>query len=63
MTSNGDKDQEGDLTTILSHAIEDLWSQAGRIGPDLTTGREIAMTALAGGIVDDHKYIVGTFSV
>lgn len=58
MTSNGNEGKGGDPTTFLSRAIEDLWSQAGRVGSDLTTARDVAMTALAGGIVDDHKYII-----
>ena len=58
MGSNSNKVEEGDLTSFLSRAVEDLWSQAGRIGPDVTAVRDVAMTAFAGGIIDDHKYIV-----
>jgi hypothetical protein len=58
MTSSSSKAEQGDLTSFLSRAVEDLWSQAGRVGPDITIARNIAMTTFAGGIVDDRKYIV-----
>jgi len=53
------KTGDGDLTALLGRAIEDLWSQAGRIGTDIKTAQEVTMAALAGGIVDDRKYVVG----
>ena len=49
---------DGDLTALLGRAIEDLWSQAGRIGTDIKTAQEVTMAALNGGIVDDRKYVV-----
>jgi hypothetical protein len=58
MSSNSKQNEEGDLSSLLSRAIEDIWSQAGRIGADITTVGDVAMTALAGGIVDDQKYVV-----
>jgi len=58
MTSNGTKDEQGDVTSFLTRAVGDLVSQAGRIAPDVQALRDIAMTAFSGGIVDDHKYIV-----
>lgn len=61
--SSNNKSEEGDLASLLSRAVEDLWSQAGRIGPDIKAVQGVAMTALAGGIVDDHKYIVGDIRV
>ena len=57
MGSNS-KAEEGDLTSLMTRAVEDIWSQAGRIGSDIKAVQDVAMTALAGGIVDDHKYIV-----
>ena len=62
MTSNSKTDME-ELTSLLSRTVEDLWSQAGRIGSDVKAAQDVAMTALAGGIVDDHKHIVGNIRV
>jgi hypothetical protein len=50
--------QNGDLMSTLRRAVEDIWSQAGRVGSDIKAVQDIAMTFLAGGIVDDHKYVV-----
>jgi hypothetical protein len=58
MTSSSSKAEKDDLASLLSRAVEDVWSQAGRVGPDVTTARNIAMTTFAGGVVDDRKYIV-----
>lgn len=58
MTSSGTTDEQGDLTHFLTRAAEDLFSQAGRIAPDVGAVREFVMTAFTGGIIDDQKYIV-----
>ncbi|KAG0652625.1 9,12-octadecadienoate 8-hydroperoxide 8R-isomerase [Hyphodiscus hymeniophilus] len=57
MSSHTRTDAE-ELESLLSRVVEDLWSQAGRVGPDIKAVQDVAMTALAGGIVDDRKYIV-----
>lgn len=58
MTSSSSKPQQNGLASFLSRAAEDLWSQADRVGPDVTTASNSVMTTLAGGIADDHKYLV-----
>jgi hypothetical protein len=57
MASNSKSDEEL-LTSIMSRAVKDLWSQANRVGSDIKAVQDVAMTSLAGGIVDDRKYIV-----
>jgi hypothetical protein len=52
------KDDHSDLTSLFTRALADLFSQAGRIAPDHKLVQDVAMTAFAGGIVDDRKYIV-----
>jgi hypothetical protein len=61
--SSGTTDEQGDLTPFLTRAAEDLFSQAGRIAPDAGAVRGLVMTAFAGGIVDDHKYIVSLSNI
>lgn len=63
VTSNSNKVKKDELSSFLTRAVEDLWSQAGRIGPDITAVRDIAMTIFAGGIIDGHKYIVSNQSL
>jgi hypothetical protein len=43
---------------LLIKALEDVWSQTGRIATDVTTVRDITMTASNGGLVDKRKYVV-----
>jgi hypothetical protein len=63
MTSSSTTDEQGDLAPFLSRAVEDLFSQAGRIAPDVRAVRDIVMTTFTGGIIDDHKYIVSLNSI
>jgi hypothetical protein len=63
MTSSGTTDEQGDLTPFLTRAVEDLFSQAGRIAPDVGAVRDLVMTAFTGGIIDDHKYIVSLSNI
>lgn len=52
------KDDHSDLISLVTRALADLFSQAGRIAPDIRVLQDVAMTTFAGGIVDDRKYIV-----
>jgi hypothetical protein len=61
--SSGTTDEQSDLTPFLTRAAEDLFSQAGRIVPDVGAVRDIVMTAFTGGIIDDHKYIVSLSNI
>jgi hypothetical protein len=51
------KDDHSDLTSLVTRALADLFSQAGRIAPNHRLLQN-AMTAFASGIVDDRKYVV-----
>jgi hypothetical protein len=46
------------LLRLLSETRQDIVSQAGRILPDLHVLEGIGSTILAGGIIDDRKYLV-----
>ncbi|PNP73611.1 hypothetical protein FNYG_13052 [Fusarium nygamai] len=52
------RDVQTNLADLLNEVRRDILSQAGRIGPDLRILHGAAETALAGGIVDDRKYLV-----
>ena len=47
------------LASVLGGTMADIYSQAGRIGPDLQVLKEGAETLASGGIVDDRTYTVG----
>jgi hypothetical protein len=53
-------DRSSNLTRIVSEAYHDLNSQSRRILPNLELLQELSQTFLAGGIIDDRKYLVGT---
>lgn len=46
------------LIGLLDEARQDIVSQAGRVGPDFETLEGLSSTVLAGGIIDDRKYLV-----
>ncbi|GFG11879.1 psi-producing oxygenase A [Aspergillus lentulus] len=50
--------QNGKQRMYLSDAAQDLFSQAGRIIPDLRTIQELGQTTFNGGLVDDRKYLI-----
>ncbi|KAK2923217.1 hem peroxidase, animal-type [Fusarium oxysporum f. sp. vasinfectum] len=49
---------QSNLVDLLNKVRRDFLSQAGRIGPDLRILHGATEAALAGGIVDDRKYLV-----
>ncbi|KAM0280201.1 hypothetical protein ACHAQH_004158 [Verticillium albo-atrum] len=49
---------ESRLFTLLNNARRDLQSQNGRFLPNLNLALETLETALAGGLIDDRKYLV-----
>lgn len=51
-------DRSSNLKRIVSEAYKDLNSQSRRILPDLGLLQELFQTFLAGGIIDDRKYLV-----
>ena len=54
--------EQSNLSRVLSKARQDLASQSRRIVPDLAILQGIYKTFLAGGIVDDRKYLVRSLS-
>ncbi|EXL67218.1 oxidoreductase [Fusarium oxysporum f. sp. conglutinans race 2 54008] len=52
------RDVQTNLADLLNEVRRDILSQAGRIGPDLRILHGATEAALAGGIVDDRKYLV-----
>jgi hypothetical protein len=52
-------DRSSNLTRIVGGAYQDLNSQSRRILPNLELLQELSQTFLAGGVIDDRKYIVG----
>lgn len=52
-------DRSSNLSRIVSEAYQDLNSQSRRILPNLGLLQELSQTFLAGGIIDDRKYLVG----
>lgn len=50
--------EQSNITKILSKARQDLISQSHRILPDLAILQGLYQTSLAGGIIDDRKYLV-----
>lgn len=46
------------LIRLLDEVREDILSQVGRVGPDFETFEGLSLTVLAGGIIDDRKYLV-----
>ncbi|KAI1917442.1 hypothetical protein LOZ39_000434 [Ophidiomyces ophidiicola] len=48
----------GHLASVLSGTVADIYSQTGRIGPDLQILKEGAETLVSGGIIDDRKYTI-----
>jgi hypothetical protein len=61
--ADGTNDKQKDLAPFLTRALQDLFSQAGRIAPDVTTVRELLITAFSGGIIDDEKYTVSANNI
>lgn len=49
---------QSNITRILNQAREDLLSQSHRVFPDLAILQDVCQTFLAGGIIDDRKYLV-----
>ena len=64
MASNGinhvgiNTNEHASIAKLLAEARRDLLSQTGRILPDLRFLQGIGQTLLAGGIIDDRKYLV-----
>lgn len=57
------RDVQANLADLLNGVRRDILSQAGRIGPDLRILHGATEAALAGGIVDDRKYLVRPLSL
>ena len=53
-----DPESQSNVLKILNQAREDLTSQSHRILPNFSLLQGLYQTLLAGGIVDDRKYIV-----
>ncbi|KAH8800452.1 hypothetical protein F5884DRAFT_552161 [Xylogone sp. PMI_703] len=49
---------QSNLADLFNEVRRDIFSQAGRIGPDMRILHGATEAALAGGIVDDRKYLV-----
>lgn len=45
---------------LALRAAEDLHSQAGRVGDNISLARNFGQTVLANGIIDDRKFLVGS---
>jgi hypothetical protein len=55
---SGNMDDMTNLAKLLSKGHQDILSQAGRTLPNLQVLHDIIKTVLAGGIIDDRKYLV-----
>lgn len=57
--SSGKSETEvSNLLKLAGKAVEDLQSQAGRVGPNLALARDLGQTVLANGLVNDRNYLV-----
>lgn len=50
--------EQSNIAKILGQASQDLMSQSHRVLPDLAILQSLYQTFLAGGIIDDRKYLV-----
>jgi hypothetical protein len=55
---NGPLGNLSKLTKLVTGLRQDISSQTGRILPDLEVLQGIGSTIIAGGIIDDRKYLV-----
>lgn len=56
--SNGAKKGGNSLIDIVGKSAEEIRSQVGRVGSDLSLARNFGQTLLSNGIIDDRKYLV-----
>lgn len=58
VSSGKGETEVANLVKVAGKAVEDLQSQAGRVGPNLALVRDLGQTVLSNGLVNDRQYLV-----